>query len=191
MIITLIGYRGTGKTSVAWPLAARLGWRAVDADVELEVRSGKSIREIFAAGGEQEFRRLERQVLVDVLQQDQVVLAAGGGAILNPKTRDDFKAAGPVVWLNASAATIQQRLHGDSSTAERRPDLTAQGGRTEVESLLAQRQPLYEACASLQVPTDVRAAGATGLPSPDEIADGIHRWLRETVPEFADGGTAQ
>ena len=187
MIITLIGYRGTGKSSVAQPLAARLGWKAVDADVELEARTGRTIREIFAQDGESEFRRLERQVLVELLKQTRLVLAAGGGAILNGKTRDDLKSAGPVIWLNASAATIEHRLYGDATTADRRPDLTAQGGRSEVELLLTQRQPLYAACASLEIHTDVPNEGAAGVPLPDEIAERIYSWLQAAVPGFSEG----
>src|SRR5512144_1080339 len=102
MIITLIGTRGTGKSTIAPLLAARLGWEWIDADIELERRAGKSIREIFATEGEPAFRTLERQTLVDLLKRDRLVIAAGGGAILNPDTRRDVQSAGPVVWLQAT-----------------------------------------------------------------------------------------
>src|ERR1700748_2887932 len=110
MFITLIGYRGTGKSTLAPRLAARLNFQWVDADVELENCTGRSIREIFATDGEPEFRRIERQVLVDLLKRDRLVLAAGGGAILNETTRQDFRHAGPVVWLQASVETISRRI---------------------------------------------------------------------------------
>jgi shikimate kinase len=188
MIITLIGYRGTGKSSVARPLAERLGWQAVDADVELESRAGRSIREVFDTDGEAEFRRLERETLVDLLGGDRLVIAAGGGAILNPETRADFKAAGPVIWLAASADTIEQRLSGDSATAGRRPNLTSSGGRTEIEELLSQREPFYRECAVLRVATDVPLEGSTAVASPDDLAELILCRLRETVPELAGRG---
>lgn len=172
-IISLIGYRGTGKTTVARPLAARLGWTAIDADVELERRAGRSIREIFATDGEPEFRRLERETICDLLRQERLVIAAGGGAILNPLTRADFKAAGAVVWLKACVDTIEQRLHGDATTRERRPNLTASGGRAEIEQMLAFREPLYRECASLIVETDQPLPGDCDAPSVERIVDFI------------------
>ena len=107
MILTLIGTRGTGKSTVAPLLAERLGWDWIDADVELERRAGRSIREIFASDGEPVFRALERQNLLELLQRDRLVLAAGGGAILNADTRRDFRAAGPVVWLQATPRAVE------------------------------------------------------------------------------------
>jgi shikimate kinase len=188
MIVTLIGYRGTGKTSVARPLAERLGWQAVDADVELESRAGRTIREIFDTDGEGEFRRLERETLVDLLGRDRLVIAAGGGAILNPDTRSDFQSAGPVVWLTASADAIEQRLDKDSTTSDRRPNLTSTGGRGEIEKLLSQRDPLYRECASLEVATDVPLKGETSAPSPEELAEFILTELQRTVPGLTDRG---
>lgn len=190
MIITLIGYRGTGKTSVARPLAERLGWQAIDADVELEARAGRTIREIFDTDGEGEFRRLERETLVELLTRDRVVIAAGGGAILNPETRADFQAAGPVVWLTASADTIEKRLFGDQSTTERRPNLTSQGGRAEIEALLSQREPLYRECSLIEVATDQPLSEGETSPSPDELAAAIVSRLEKASPEFAARRTA-
>lgn len=181
MIITLIGYRGTGKSTVAVPLAKRLGWSAVDADVELEHRAARSIREIFEQGGESEFRRIERETLVSLLQRDQLVLAAGGGAILNEDTRRDFQAAGPVVWLQASAETIDSRLHGDETTADRRPNLTSSGGRDEIRELLKIREPIYRATASLIVATDQPLPGKTSVPDIESIVGFIEQQIRPTL----------
>ncbi|HUQ70837.1 MAG TPA: shikimate kinase [Planctomycetaceae bacterium] len=153
MIVTLIGYRGTGKTSVAPRLAERLGLPWNDADPELERRAGRSIREIFATDGEPEFRRLEREVLVDLLSQGPRVLAVGGGAVLNPDTRRDFRAAGPVVWLQADAETLAARIAADATSRERRPNLTATGGLDEIRTLLAAREPLYRDTATLTIST--------------------------------------
>lgn len=173
MILTLIGYRGTGKTTLAEPLAARLGWVPVDADVEIEGAAECSICEIFEEGGEEEFRRIEREVIVDLLKQDKLVIAAGGGAILNRDTRRDFVAAGPVVWLKASAETIDRRLHGDETTAGRRPNLTASGGLAEIEELLFVREPLYRETASLIVTTDEPLPGDSELPTIERLAEYI------------------
>ena len=151
MVITLIGYRGTGKSTLAAPLARRLGWDWIDADVELERRAGRSIKEIFATDGEPEFRRLERELIAELLQRDRLVVAAGGGAIINEATRSDLKSSGPIIWLQASVDAIERRLATDPTTGQRRPSLTATGGRAEIERLLATREPLYRECATIIV----------------------------------------
>lgn len=177
-MLTLIGYRGTGKTTLAVPLARRLGWTAVDADVELERRAGRTIREIFDDGGEPEFRRIERETLVDLLGRQQLVIAAGGGAILNEDTRRDFRKAGPVIWLKASVETIERRLYGDDTTTQRRPNLTASGGRQEIEQLLTQREPLYHECATIEIATDEPLPGADAAPTVDDLVDYVIDQLR-------------
>jgi shikimate kinase len=158
MTISLIGYRGTGKTTIAPLLAARSGCVAVDADAELERNAGRAIAEIFATGGEPEFRRLERETIIELLQRDDIVLSVGGGAILNADTRRDLKAAGPVIWLKATPVTIATRIAADPVTAARRPNLTAAGGIDEIRQLLAVREPLYRETASLEVETAGRPA---------------------------------
>ena len=163
MIVTLVGARGSGKTAVAGPLAERLGFDAVDADEEIERVAGRTIREIFAADGEPEFRRLEREVLVDLLTRDGLVLASGGGAVLDPLTRADLRTAGPVVWLNASADELARRIAGDDTTDARRPSLTGGGVLAEIAELLEHREPLYREVATLVVETEGR--------TPDEIAE--------------------
>ena len=151
MFVTLIGYRGTGKSTIAPRLAAKLGFDWVDADVELENMTGRSIREIFANDGESTFRELERQTLVQLLKRDHLVLAAGGGAILNEATRRDFRTAGPVVWLQANVETIARRILRDGATTAHRPNLTNVGGIDEIRNLVAQREPWYRECATITV----------------------------------------
>ena len=154
MFITLIGYRGTGKSTLAPRLASRLNFSWADADVELENTTGRSIREIFATDGEAEFRRLEREVLVQLLKRDRLVLAAGGGAILNEATRDDFRSAGPVVWLQASVETIARRILREGAPSAHRPNLTPKGGIDEIRALVTQREPFYQSCATISVPSE-------------------------------------
>src|SRR5687768_3992717 len=124
MTITLVGYRGTGKSSVARLLADALGLTAVDADARIEQRAGKTIRQIFADDGEPAFRALERTVAAELFRQPGLVIASGGGAVLNTDIRRDMRAAGPVVWLRAFPATIAARLDADPTTRDRRPALT-------------------------------------------------------------------
>ena len=152
--LILIGYRGTGKTTVGRLLAEELGWNFVDADDEVERVAGKSIADIFSADGEEAFRDMEQQVVGALCQREQHVISLGGGAILRSENRDAMQRAGTVVWLTAAPATIQQRLCADDATRDRRPNLTQQGGLEEIETVLKQREALYRACADLEIDTD-------------------------------------
>ena len=159
MNIVLIGYRGTGKTTVGRLVAEQLHWPLIDADVELERRAGRTIREIFATDGETTFRDLETQVLSDLLQAEGQVLSLGGGVVLRPENREQIRAANHrVVWLQATVEAIYTRIHGDPTTAERRPALTASGGYEEIVQLLAAREPLYSECAEFIVATAGKTA---------------------------------
>jgi len=160
MVISLIGFRGVGKSSVAPQLARRLGWDWIDADVELARRVGKSIPEIFAQDGEPAFRRHEADLLAELTLRDRLVIAAGGGAILNEETRRRLSAGGPVVWLQASIEQIWERIGRTLGAPGGRPSLTGHDPRTEVELLVRQREPLYAAAASLVVSTDQRSVTA-------------------------------
>ncbi|MFO0900924.1 MAG: shikimate kinase [Pirellulales bacterium] len=152
--LVLIGYRGAGKTSVARQLALALGWDWVDADVEIELKAGRSIAAIFAEQGEPAFRDLESQTLAKLLGRTKLIVAAGGGAVVRCENRKLLRRGGPVVWLQASPETIWRRIQADASTAARRPNLTGFGGLAEVQTLLAQRTPWYAECASLTVDTE-------------------------------------
>jgi shikimate kinase len=151
-LIFLIGYRGTGKTTVAKLLAKKLGWSWLDADEVLEARFGQDIRTIFAEKGVEAFRAKESAVLAELCTLSNHVIATGGGVIMGPENRELMRQVGFVVWLTADPQTLWERLQEDASTAQRRPDLTC-GGLAEVEQVLAIRQPLYAACAHLTVDT--------------------------------------
>jgi shikimate kinase len=168
--IFLIGYRCTGKTTVARLLAEKLGWDWVDADIVLEARYGKSIRQIFAEEGEIGFRNKEEQIFAELCQLQRCVVATGGGVILRDVNRQRMRSAGKVVWLTADAHSIWERLQADPATAEKRPPLTV-GGLAEIEELLKIREPLYRACADFTIST----AGQSTEEIAQQIADKLTR----------------
>jgi shikimate kinase len=150
--IFLIGYRGTGKTTVAPLVAARLGWKWLDADAVLEERHEKSIAQIFAEEGETSFRDKEAMLLEELCSETPAVIAAGGGVVLRAANRLRLRSAGHVVWLTADPTTIGHRLAQDPTTTLRRPMLTT-GGPNEIDELLRMREPLYRDCADVTVDT--------------------------------------
>jgi len=160
MVITLIGYRGTGKSTVGEQLAGRLNWNVVDSDREIEMRAGKSIAEIFTEDSEDVFRSLEREVLAELLGQNEIVIAAGGGAILDETTCQQMQTAGPVVWLTAEVETIVKRLSHDPATPANRPALAGADAVSEVQDVLANRLQRYQTTASMTVSTDDRTVPA-------------------------------
>jgi shikimate kinase len=175
-LVFLTGYRGSGKTTVARLLAAQLGWRWADADALLEQGYGRSIREIFAAEGEPGFRDKETAVLEEVCRLQAHVIATGGGVVLREENRRRLHEAGKVIWLTADAATLWQRLQGDASTSQRRPNLTV-GGIAEVESMLRAREAWYRTCADWAVDTTGRSAA--------EVAGAIADYLTKATTAFA------
>lgn len=158
--IALIGYRGTGKTTVAQLLALQLGYDWVDADVEVELALGMSIADFFEQSGEERFRAVESQVVAKLCARAKTVLALGGGVVLREDNRQILADCGRVVWLKASAATLQRRIAHDPTSLGRRPSLTNYGGQAEIEALLAQREPIYRSCATLEVDTEDRTPEA-------------------------------
>jgi shikimate kinase len=163
-LLYLIGYRGTGKTTVAHMLARQLGWGWRDADAVLEARHGRTIRSIFAEEGEEGFRAKESVILEELSELRQHVIATGGGVILSEANFRRLRESGTVFWLTADAPTLWQRLQRDDRTPDQRPLLTV-GGLAEIEEVLARRRPLYAAAADATVET----AGRT----PDEVAAAI------------------
>jgi shikimate kinase len=167
----LCGYRGTGKTSVAAVLSSRLLMPWVDMDVEIESHAGKTIREIFNDGGEDEFRDVESVVLENWSRSKPHIIALGGGAILRASNRAIIARTGRCVWLTAKPDTILSRTQSDSTSGQRRPALTDQGPLDEIRTLLANRESSYREAANACFPTD-----SVGL---DQIADQIVRWWND------------
>lgn len=153
-----MGLPGAGKSTIGRRLADRLGLSFVDSDAAVERRAGRSIPAIFAADGETAFRTLEAAEIASILAgPEDVVLATGGGAVLNRGTRAHLQSRALCVYLRAEPAAIARRLRNDGS----RP-LLQHGNRTrQLESLLTAREPYYQAVAHLVV--DVHRKPASGV----------------------------
>lgn len=175
MFLTLIGYRGSGKTSVAEGLAQKLGLTAVDSDQLIQQRAGCSIKEIFERQGETAFRDLEAEVIADILSGPGTILSAGGGAILRESTRERMRSTGPVVWLTATPEELGRRIAADQVSSAQRPSLTDAGLLQEIESVLQQRIPIYKEASTLQIETEGK--------TPEQIADEIIAALNLTTPQ--------
>ncbi|MFP5487463.1 MAG: shikimate kinase, partial [Acidimicrobiia bacterium] len=155
--IVLTGFMATGKTTVGRVLAERLGYELVDTDAVIEERHGP-IPQIFAEYGEDEFRRLEREVAAELAQRDGLVISTGGRMLLDPVNAEVLGATGDIVCLTATVDTIVERL--DAVGADSRPLLAGHDLRERVTELLGERADGY--AAFTQVATD-------GL-TPTEIA---------------------
>jgi len=140
---------GAGKTTIGRILARKLGKRFIDSDHEIEARTGASIPWIFEIEGEASFRRRETEVIRDLCNQDDIVLATGGGAILNADNRARLAERGTVIYLRANVHSILQRTGHDKN----RPLLQTADPRRKLEELLIQREPLYREIANLVIDT--------------------------------------
>lgn len=140
---------GAGKTTVGRALAKKLHMRFVDSDHEVEARTGVSIPVIFDIEGEASFRQREADVIRDLTTQSGIVLATGGGAILNSQSRDYLRSRGTVVYLRASVTHILHRTSRDKN----RPLLKTENPRKVLEELTQQREPLYQEIAHIVVET--------------------------------------
>jgi shikimate kinase len=148
--LVLIGLMGAGKTTVGRECARRLGRPFVDTDDEVTRIAHATVDRIFAEAGEAEFRRLEHDVVADVCASPEpLVVACGGGAVLDPENRRALRSSGIVVWLRAPANTLVARV-GDGATRPLLRDDPA-GALARLERL---REPAYEAAAHVEVDTD-------------------------------------
>jgi 3-dehydroquinate synthase len=147
--IILVGLMGAGKTTIGRLLARRLGMRFVDSDHEIEARTGASVPWIFEIEGEPSFRRREADMIRELTAASGLVLATGGGAVLNPDSRRLLSERGTVVYLRASVNSILQRTSHDKN----RPLLQTADPRRKLEDLTAQREPLYREIADLVIDT--------------------------------------
>ncbi len=145
----LVGMMGAGKTTIGRQLAKRLGKTFHDTDHEIEVRTGVRVAVIFDIEGEAGFRKREAEAIERLTALDNLVLATGGGAVLDPGNREHLKSRGFVVYLHAQPKELWQRTRHDKA----RPLLQNGDPRQRLESLYELRDPLYREVADLIVDT--------------------------------------
>ena len=165
----LVGPMGAGKSTIGRQLARQLGLRFVDSDREIEARTGVDIPLIFELEGETGFRAREKTVIDELTAQPGIVLATGGGAILDPDNRRHLGSRGYVIYLHASVDQQLARTERDRN----RPLLQTADPRGRLQQLMDEREPLYREIADLVIDTD-------GC----RIRDVVHRILAEV----GDGG---
>lgn len=159
--VILIGFMGTGKTSIGRQVAQSLGFEFVDTDEQIVELVGKPITEIFSEEGEDYFREMETKILRSAASSGNKVISTGGGAVLREENRRFLSEAGYVIWLNASPKAILERV----SRNRERPLLQTADPLGTIETLLGQRRQWYLDTADFTIDTDEL--------SPDEIAFGV------------------
>jgi shikimate kinase len=163
--VFLVGPMGSGKSAVGRQLARMLRREFRDSDAEIEQRTGVDIPFIFEKEGEEGFRRREREVIDELTGLEGIVLATGGGAVLDPENRRVLASRGLVVYLEAS---VEQQLER-TRLSSHRPLLETPDPAERLASLMRQREPLYRELAALVVHTDGRVVR--------QVAQEIHRKL--------------
>ncbi len=148
--IALIGFMGTGKTAVGEVLARKLNRKFIELDLLIAQRAGKSIPEIFEQDGEIAFRELEIEAVKRIAAEKCLVIACGGGVILNQINIDRLRIESRVVCLTASPGVILKRV---SNEVEVRPLLKASDKARKIRELLAFRKPFYERAADIKIDT--------------------------------------
>lgn len=155
--VFLVGPMGSGKTTMGRQLAKALRLEFIDTDHEIEKRTGASISWIFDIEGEPGFRKREAQVIDELTAYDGIVLATGGGAILDPQNRANLRSRGTVIYLYANLDKLAERTARDTN----RPLLQNTDPRARLEALMTVREPLYREVAHITVDTGARSMRST------------------------------
>ena len=151
MNVVLIGYRGTGKSTVGKIVAARLGLKVLSTDAEIVKSAGQTVPQIVEQQGWDFFRDLESKICQDLAGKDGLVIDTGGGAVLRPENVEVLKRTGKLFWLTASVETIGKRIGSDTQ----RPSLTGTKSFVdEIRDVLRERTPKYQAAADHVIETE-------------------------------------
>ena len=153
MNIVLIGFRGTGKSTVGRLLAKRLERDFIDSDKQIEISTEKTIKSIFEEDGEEGFRKIEAGTIAELSKADNKVISAGGGAVLKGDNVRNLKDNGFLVLLEATPEIIHNRIEQDEKTTQQRPSLTDKKPLDEIKHLIEQREHAYKSAADFTINT--------------------------------------
>lgn len=165
----LVGFMGTGKTTVGRAVGTKLGFQVLDSDHEIERLRGKSIPDIFAQDGEPAFRAYEREFIERGHPAERTIVACGGGLVVQPNMLELVQTKGVVVCLHASVETILAR----TARHRNRPLLEVENPEERIRTLYATREPIYKKSGTV-ILTDAR-------PLQDIVAHVIRSWRRDAV----------
>ncbi len=153
MNIILIGYRCSGKTVVGKTLARELGRAFLDTDTLIEENAGRSIEAMISTKGWAYFRETEKRVAGEVSKKDNLVIATGGGIVMDEENVKNLKQNGWVVWLKGNPEVLKERMAKEQGSGRRRPSLTGADPLEEIKEVLSVRKPFYERAGDLVVDT--------------------------------------
>lgn len=170
----LVGFMGTGKTTVGRAVAHRLGFELLDSDHEIERLQGKTVADIFASEGEPAFRAMEREFVERGHPAERTVISCGGGLVVQPGMLALLKRKGVVVCLHASLETILAR----TARHQNRPLLVTENPEERIRTLFAAREPIYKQSGTV-ILTDARSLH-------DVVGHVIRAWRRDAV-DYARG----
>ena len=151
MNIVLIGFRGTGKSTVGKLLAKHLKRDFIDSDKYIESSTGKAIKSIFEDDGEEGFRKIEADTIAELSKADNKVISAGGGAVLKEDNVRNLKNNGFLILLEATPEIIHNRITRDKKTTQQRPSLTDKKPLDEIKHLIAKREHAYKNAADYTI----------------------------------------
>ncbi len=145
--IVLCGFMGCGKSTVGKIIAEKLNLTLIDGDTYIEQKENKTVSEIFAQNGEEYFRAAEKQAMSELSQKENVVIATGGGAVINPDNAKSLKQTGLLVFIEVTPETVIKRLKGDTT----RPLLQRPDRNAAILELMERRYPIYRSASDVTV----------------------------------------
>ncbi|MBW1782033.1 MAG: shikimate kinase [Deltaproteobacteria bacterium] len=158
MNIVLVGYRCSGKTTVGKLLARDLEKGFLDTDHLIEAKTGVSIASYVSQNGWKNFRRVEREIIEAIATKNNMVIATGGGVVMEQENVEDLKRNGWVVWLITEASVIRERMKHAQAQDDFRPALSGADPLNEIDTILRERSPAYERASNYRVSTDAKTA---------------------------------
>ena len=173
MNIVLIGYRCSGKTEVGKILAKELERDFFDTDVLIEDSAGCSIETIISRDGWGHFRNIEKRIVEEVSMRDNLIIATGGGVVVDRDNVKNLKRNGLIVWLHGNAEVLKERMNREQGSGKVRPSLTGSDPLDEIREVLSIRKPLYVQAADLIVDA--------GVPSIQEVTNSIINALSKEI----------